>query len=837
MLQPTPICRSWLGRLHADERGNLGVLLLLTIWALVALIAMVWNTGEFATRRRHVQSAADAAAHASSLWVARTTNLTASSNLVICQNGSAEVLLRSITPTATDLQTRFNREGERARQLQRGSYASIPEQGVPDCEYFEELLGFGAWAGKGRGDQRQAEFTALVPAVQQAMAQVLPLLPPPQQQQISRAVADGIAENGIVLRWVLDSYIGPVGGGGGGLATAPAPAAFTPVGVPVRNWITNDVRPRLSDILSTLDVEQSWLDRWIAQTAPALGMTPEQLRQARAEIFEYQQQIRQLTPEVVAEQRAAIADFYEVDASASVPGRPYDEPEPTPVTAPVMPSAWVASQPHLDSIRQRYPSATAIRWGSSSPMLWVDPVNVNVGFSAIWHPGQSYPVTGVTLDGQTYQGNLSVGGGEWGRVPCAPLNRYLNDRVYRDREGLRAEPRAIDDERTALRGRIFPPPGPPAIAELPQQLETLDSAGNPIRLPPRQIPTIPLPAELTEAHRQAIEAVNDRIRTYNRELRDFLNDLRGLENAADRMHQYLGDLADRSSQRFADATWLRHVIRNRDLVLRLMGDDRAFMVLSTYKLHEIPDWATAGMRDDVRRHVYNQVYNRHINGARQRLIRQLEQWAMNVLGVNAPGAVNRSALRNRARQFAQQNGPPAAEDAVRRAAEIVSREVAEEWVRRPWPFEVAPPEEPVPPTRGLSDEERQRYFTAQTAALTTEETARRPVLDKYFGHDTGPLVSFAQSEIFNWMEWHEAYGAGDRFDQITFYGHGDMGGFPRPWRLSSPGGWSWEPRLAFSDAIAPAVADGEHFRAMLEKGGVDAGSENNRAAMDLLTQH
>src|SRR6478735_3076715 len=110
----------WWRRLHADDRGNLGVLLL-TIWALVALIAMVWNTGEYATRRRHVQGAADSAAHSANVWVSRTTNLTAASNLTLSQNGSAEIILRSVEPTRTVIQNRFDSERKRTKQLLEGN--------------------------------------------------------------------------------------------------------------------------------------------------------------------------------------------------------------------------------------------------------------------------------------------------------------------------------------------------------------------------------------------------------------------------------------------------------------------------------------------------------------------------------------------------------------------------------------------------------------------------------------------------------------------------------------------------------------------------------------------
>lgn len=838
------IARRLLSPLHADERGNLGVLMLLTIWALALLIALVWNTGELATRRRHVQVAADSTAHATQVWVSRTTNLTTSSNLVMSQNASAEVILRSITPTRNDVQRRFDNERRRATQLRDGDRRSEPEQNIPDCEFFEELIGFAGWAGNGRGKQRQEELAALVPNVSRGMDIVTPLLPPQQAQQLRADMATALQQNQFVLGWLVDTYVGPVGAGGSGPTPTPtpAPSTFTPVGAPIVSWVGEQVRPRLNDILATLDVEQSWLDRWISQTDPALATTPEQLREVRYEIFDYQNEIRNLTPAVVQEQRDALADLYRVEASASVPGRP-SEIEPTAVTAPVIPAATVGGQTHQDSIRERYPLATERRWGSTSPQVFVDPVNVNVGHSAIWHPGVGGDVSGIALNDQTYNGSMTVGGGEWGRIPCAPLNRYVNDRVYRDREGLRTEMRAIDQARSDLRGRIHPPPTQPTIEPLPTQLVEPSTANpppaNPVRipLPPRSIPTLPLPAALTPANRMAIEAINDLIRDYNANLRDYVSDLRRLESALERMFENLRSLTDTASVRYADPTYLGHVDRNRDLVLRLMGSDKHFMLLSTYRLHAIPEWASDGMWQDVQRHVEQTVYARTINSVTRRLTEDVYRWAVGVLAGSLPAGSPRNAVNSRARQFAQQVAPPAAQNLVRRAAIVIGREVATEWIARPWPYEIEPPQDAVPPARGISDDERKRHFTSLSAALTTADSASRTVLGKYFNHDTGPLAAFAQAEIFNWMEFQEGYGRSDRFDQITFYGHGDMGGSPRPWRLGSPGGWNWEPRLAQSDALAPAIADGEHFRELIEKGGASVNGNTDATAIERLATH
>ena len=96
------------------------------------------------------------------------------------------------------------------------------------------------------------------------------------------------------------------------------------------------------------------------------------------------------------------------------------------------------------------------------------------------------------------------------------------------------------------------------------------------------------------------------------------------------------------------------------------------------------------------------------------------------------------------------------------------------------------------------------------------------------------MVAFAQGENFNWMEFNGDYGAGDAYDKISQFGHGDMGGFPRPWRLSTTGGWNWQPRLALSDALYQAMQDGPELQNFLSQGGV---SGNDQDAINTLTLH
>ena len=273
-IAPLRLTASWFQRLHVDDRGNLGVLLLMTVWALVVLIAMVWNTGEYSTRRRHVQTAADSVAHAGNLWVSRTTNLTAATNMVMSENGSAEVILRSVVPTRDAIQSRFDNERTRAGNLLQGNTIGQPEKQFPDCEYFEELIGSGAWQGNGRGDNLAKVLANLTPQVTQAANLVLPMLPPQQRQRLNKQITDSLRQNNAAMNWLVGQYIG-----NGGAASKAGAAPVGGVGALVDQWIRGEIRPRLNDILQTLTAEQSQLDQFSAQIAPAVAaMTPDQLR-------------------------------------------------------------------------------------------------------------------------------------------------------------------------------------------------------------------------------------------------------------------------------------------------------------------------------------------------------------------------------------------------------------------------------------------------------------------------------------------------------------------------------------------------------------------------------
>jgi hypothetical protein len=176
-----------------------------------------------------------------------------------------------------------------------------------------------------------------------------------------------------------------------------------------------------------------------------------------------------------------------------------------------------------------------------------------------------------------------------------------------------------------------------------------------------------------------------------------------------------------------------------------------------------------------------------------------------------------------------------ADAAVRPQAHLVAITIANEWLNRPWPYEITPPNLPVPPFRGLGRDDRQRYFSVIAAARQTDATAPRLLLPLIFGADTTKLVAYGQAEAFNWNEFNDTWGGDERVDQTNFTPWGGV--FvcsPRAWRTATIGGWNWRSRLSLSDALAPALDSNEELLEYLHDAGI---SSPNEASLNEVNLH
>ncbi len=126
---------------HRDQRGGVGILLVLLAFVLVALIGMVWNTGEFSTRKMRAQAVADTAAYGAAQHNARALNLITASNKVIVRTASAEVLAISAVETLVIVGARLTDLSIKATKLMGGLWTfwagvELAAQLVPEWQAY-----------------------------------------------------------------------------------------------------------------------------------------------------------------------------------------------------------------------------------------------------------------------------------------------------------------------------------------------------------------------------------------------------------------------------------------------------------------------------------------------------------------------------------------------------------------------------------------------------------------------------------------------------------------------------------------------------------------------------
>jgi hypothetical protein len=335
------------------------------------------------------------------------------------------------------------------------------------------------------------------------------------------------------------------------------------------------------------------------------------------------------------------------------------------------------------------------------------------------------------------------------------------------------------------------------------------------------LPRITPPDSAPAAYRQ--EAA-----IYNQHAGAYTSRVRALAAALNGFAAYF----DRFTQPFAVRTWTGHVSSARFFVLQEMGEGKKFMVLSTYGLRMIPAWAQEGMQASATAAVRDKIISMNIRGVSNAVLGALvraDPWRLG--GGFLDGAGKQQYLRAMYSGLAAQ----IARAVIEEAAEIAAPEIAAEMVARPWPFEITPPGRPVPPSRGMSKEDRLGHFTVIAGARERTETEARPLLTMVFGKPPTKLVGIAQAEALNWMEFNSGYGGDERFDVVSADGYGEFLACPRAWRLSTVGGWSWQSKLSYVDGLGAAAPDNAELAEYLRDSGV--GNVDDAEALDTMILH
>jgi hypothetical protein len=253
----------------------------------------------------------------------------------------------------------------------------------------------------------------------------------------------------------------------------------------------------------------------------------------------------------------------------------------------------------------------------------------------------------------------------------------------------------------------------------------------------------------------------------------------------------------------------------------------------------VPDWAAAAMDASVYQTVLNTIVEENLPIAAKGVAKSLA-------GRDPDG--QRLFLDDDELQtyyYEKCIGP--VRDSLKNAAAEHARLITDEWMNRPWPYEISPPVMQPSAKLGLTYQDRARYFTVAAAAREAEGTRPRDIMEWVFHPQSTKLVTTSQAEAFNWMEFNDGYGGQERYDQVTlvprtrvityrpppfmlqthlspspaeahlaaleadeeqpFAHYTPMRGAPRSWRDASIGGWNWRSRVSLGDAIYPAMQD------------------------------
>ena len=825
----------WLTRLHRDDRGNIGTLLLLTMFVLVGLLALVWNTADVGARRQIVQTAADSAAHSATTWTSRTLNAVTAQNMVIAQDASAETIWRAVPAADTGVDT-GSRFGPGTNWPWSPGKSGIKGELNAELALANAMLKRPWMAGALR--QLKADLANVYTEqaqTQQAFATVsgsyLAEMPDPLT---ANKFAVTLRQSTFATNWINNTYLGGNMPNPQNIApAAPLPGpprerdgqgnviAGTPAGlVPLTNYVLQNIPTKAETQVLNLIIryinstEIPILVSFEQRTQPATNQNVgQQMAQHEQEVFSNQTQMVLQTPTSIEQQRDSLATFYRVDTTLACMQNTPDQTGPAAIPAPCVP----ANTPQSISVTDTISGQTVV----------VDPINPQTNSPATGDASITYPdpVVQIPMVG-SYELKCNVPGG-WGHIWAMPVERYFNDRVWNDQQTIRntymvtldnsrnncANPLDLKHQielllNTALDSTIDDLPG--FISDNMPDPNNNDAYDN--------IPVLPgltAPGTSSAKFRTAVDL-------YNQHAGKFTGAVRRLRWALLSFVMHY----DRFTRSFAVDTWSNAVSNARDYVVEQLGTNKCFMVLSTYKLHYIPDQWQAGMRDSAAMAIRDQIVEMNIGGITQSIVSSLIGGNARGLG---SGILDATTKQNMLYGAYIGQASQLATAALTQAATPVAQAIAQDWVSRPWPYELTPTTDPIPPAHGMGKDDRQQYFTVLSAARENANTPTHFLLAKFLGFNQPSLFAYAQAETFNWMEYNGAYGGNERYDQVTTipygYGYGWNWGseyipVPRGWRLCTIGGWNWQPRLAFADALSVTLPNNTEMTDYFTQAGV-----------------
>jgi len=864
-------------RFHHNTQGAISVLVLLTIWCLVAMIAMIWNQVEYAQKKQTLQCAADSAAHSAMLWTSRAANQIAAQNTIICQDAAAETIWLAIVSK---------------------DYGVNPNPGVsvqPDGTYMDQ--GSSGQGSSGRGNRRPNTSrqghdikSELAGELVEANLMLDGLNANPLQRRIQNAINNIAIEKGFLdgaisdlagnlkegnypdaqsatdfqkqLRqlisaegWVDSTYLnggqpgngrpgGPGPGGEGLLQIAQDKMTKQDPNILVLELIINYINTVELPIIQGPDNAAPDGRSFETRTGPVVNQAVDaQVQNHEIKVYADQKAVLDGVALAVEDQRSQLAALYKADITLANPMNKQGDQGSAQITAPVQQGDQVDTtlgQGYTDSIRAQFPAEAA---AAGLPLTFdIDPLNPQTenpvfGDARVWHPPLP---SGIVPDtARTYNVICDAPGG-WGHVWCFPLERYYNQRVWNDQQTLcTTYMQYLDDSRNnrpnnprdlawQIREILGLNSGPqPPIAPLPGSIpdDQPDDKGAIEQI--NVLPSLTAPPTATAKFRTQVMLCNQHSGKYIAAV----NALRAL--LINDATLYL-----RFTDSFAVDCWSSAVAYARDEVLQDLGTSawqdqgRGFMVLATYKLRYIPEELKGGMNDSAVLAIQDQINVRNIGstGYPGNVTRAIIRDLINI----DPDGVVKPMGRQYAYSYYSPRAITLAFQVVPPIAHQAAINIAREWLNRPWPYEITPTTEPVPPWRGLTKGDRQEFFTLLAAAKQSDGTTPRFLIPAIF-QSPPTLATYAQAETLNWNEYNTNYGGSERYDEVSVLPYQDTPGYsvlryvpvPRCWRLSTVGGWAWQPRLAISDAIGQTIQNNPEFQSYMNTAGITGGQQSD----------
>jgi len=838
-------------RFHGETRGAISVLVLLMVWCLVALVGLVWNTTEESQRRAQVQTAADSAAHAAATWMSRAVNTINAQNMVISQDATTEIIWRAVPPTDTGspnaLLPRLNHEITRAEEMKKNPppdrLTILKRDLITIATEYDQT-------NKALQGVEQAAATYKFATIQDAQAMVTKL-----------------RQADLALEWANNTYVNgqPPPAGDPGSPPRPGPPGPNGEGLQqiVGQWKTPASAAAVLDYIinfiktTEIPVQQAFHNR----TQPGVSQPVDQMMAAHElQVYQAEVAFAQSVPAAIESEREQLAGMYHVGLTLATLKNSAGNSGPAMVTPPLMLASDIPNAPpQLDSIRAMYRNDPV--GATLSPTVSVDPISPQADAGTndattpenaeIWHPdGKALvPPDLQALYGlQPFYTVPGMPAGGWGHVYAAPLERYVLQRAHQDQQVMmNGYMIPLDNDRSITLAKAIqqmlgvPGNGNLQIANLPARIFDVKAEPPPATLPGQPpapspppvfdrifvLPPLTAPVDGSGVYRQEVSLYNQHGAAFTTAIRNLRNDILN----------YTGEY-EIFTVPFAADLWNTNVNSASTTVLQTLGQKKQFLVLSTYNLSPIPQWAKANMWSSAELRIENQLTQQGMGDIAGALDTQISQRDPRGLGAGIldPTTKDNQLFAAYADQAAQ-----IADGIIRPTAQTIAVEVANEWVNRPWAYEIAPPQDPVPPFRGVSPAERMREFTVVAGARQTDPSANHLLLTKFFGNP-GVIAAYAQAETFNWNEFNSGYGGGERIDQvadipeIVYYVGGRRGltytaftGEPRQWRVDSIGGWNWRARLSVSDALYQALPLNDELRSYMSGAGVkptDSGALN-----------